>query len=129
MDIGKKLKKARLELKMQQKHVVEKYNIISADINYNKTITNSTLSNWENNVYQPDPDSIAILCNILNINANDLLEIDKVKRDKYCKTILLDDGNSVAIFTNEVWNNIPIIEKMKLLDSIIEEVIKLKKEK
>ena len=83
-----------------QTHVA-KYNKLSKQINNSKktkTITNSTLSNWENNVYQPDPDSISILCNIFNINANELLEIDKIENDYYSKNVTLNDGNSLGIY-------------------------------
>lgn len=132
MNIGQKFKNARLELGLQQKIVVEKYNKISKEISVNKdkakTITNSTLSNWEKNIYQPDPDSIAILCNILNVDANNLLGIDDIENDHYSKTILLNDNNSFCINTEKSWENITNDKKSEIIDSIIEESIKLKKE-
>lgn len=132
MNIGQKFKKARLELGLQQKNVVEKYNKISKQISVNKdkikTITNSTLSNWEKNIYQPDPDSIAILCNILNMDANNLLGIDDIEKDHYSKTILLDKNNSFCINTTKLWDDIKNNDKNDIIDSIIEESIKLKKE-
>lgn len=132
MNIGQKFKNARLELGLQQKTVVEKYNKISKEISVNKdnakTITNATLSNWEKNIYQPDPDSIAILCNILNIDANSLLGIDEIENDHYSKTILLDDNNSFCINTDKPWENIANVKKNEIIDDIIEESIKLKKE-
>lgn len=132
MNIGQKFKKARLELGLQQKNVVEKYNKISKQISVNqnriKTITNSTLSNWEKNIYQPDPDSIAILCNILNMDANNLLGIDDIEKDHYSKTILLDNNNSFCINTTKLWDDIKNNDKNDIIDSIIEESIKLKKE-
>lgn len=131
MDLGNKIKNARVNMNLSQKEIVEKYNLLSQNISkndYYKTITNATLSNWEKNIYEPDPDSIAILCHILNIDANELLEIDRLKKDFYTKKIPLENGATVEIITEVSWEELSEEERKEIMDSVIEESIKIKKE-
>ena len=101
---------------------------ISSDRKNFKTITNATLSNWENNVYEPDPDSIAILCHILKIDANALLEIEKLKKEFHSKKVPLENGAVVEIITEVPWEQLSEEQQKEIMDSVIEESVKIKKE-
>lgn len=132
MDLGKKIKKARSDMNLSQRDTVEKYNKLSKEISSDrknfKTITNATLSNWENNVYEPDPDSIAILCHILKIDANALLEIEKLKKEFHSKKVPLENGAVVEIITEVPWEQLSEEQQKEIMDSVIEESVKIKKE-
>lgn len=62
MSFGNKLKKARLAKKMTQKQLAD---IIS--------VKHNSISNWENDINKPDPDTIELLCGVLEITPNYLL--------------------------------------------------------
>jgi transcriptional regulator with XRE-family HTH domain len=62
MTFGQKLKFARKNKKYTQKELAE---AIGAKHN--------SVSNWENDQNKPDPDTIELICNVLDISANYLL--------------------------------------------------------
>lgn len=62
MSFGSKLKKARLSKKMTQKQLAD---IIS--------VKHNSISNWENDINKPDPDTIELLCGVLEVTPNYLL--------------------------------------------------------
>ena len=62
MTFGQKLKIARKNKKYTQKELAE---AIGAKHN--------SVSNWENDQNKPDPDTIELICNVLDISANYLL--------------------------------------------------------
>lgn len=62
MTFGGKLKKARTEKHMTQKQLAE---MIS--------VKHNSVSNWENDINKPDPDTIELLCGVLDITPNYLL--------------------------------------------------------
>ena len=55
---GNKLKKARISAKLKQ-----------SDLAKILDTTNTTISNWENNVSKPDVDTIEYICGALNVPA------------------------------------------------------------
>lgn len=63
MSISKKLKEARKASKMTQGEAAKKLGI-----------TNTTLSNWENDVSKPDVDMIKKICKLYKVNPNDLYD-------------------------------------------------------
>lgn len=87
MSLGDNIKKARINKGMTQKQLSEKLNVA-----YN------SISNWENSVSKPDPDTILLLCNILDVDANYLLDFNSKKNDSLqdsnerYKQILINKG-------------------------------------
>lgn len=90
MSIGDNIRKARLNLGMNQHELSNK--LVKQGIN----VGNTTISNWENNISKPDPDTISALCEILNIDGNYILgfesnygkETELIKLINECKNIL-----------------------------------------
>lgn len=66
---GEKLKKARIEKGYKQSELGE---ILG--------LKNTTISNWEKGVSNPDVEIVAKLCNILNVTASYFLMIWQVMR-------------------------------------------------
>ena len=67
MSLGDNIRTARIQKKLQQKELAE---ILSSK---GEGVGNTTISNWENGTSKPDPDTIALLCEILDVDANYLL--------------------------------------------------------
>ena len=66
MEIGKKLKDARINAKLTQEKVAEKINV-----------SRQTISNWETEKSYPDIVSVIELSNLYSISLDDLLKGDK----------------------------------------------------
>ena len=66
MTFGEKLRQSRLEKKMTQKQLAD---LIDAKHN--------SVSDWENDKHTPDPDTIELLCGVLEISPNYLLSINE----------------------------------------------------
>lgn len=71
MPLGENIKKARLLKGMNQKELAEA--LKEKDV----LVGNTSISNWENNINKPDPDTISALCEILDVDANFLLDFNK----------------------------------------------------
>lgn len=80
MSVGERIKEARINNKMRQQDVS---NLLFTK--YNVNVTNTTISNWENGVSKPDVDIIYYLCEILNVDANFLLNWDTAKETNNIK--------------------------------------------
>lgn len=71
MPLGNNIKNARSLKGMSQKQLsdaLKEKNII---------VGNTSISNWENGINKPDPDTISALCQILDVDANYLLDFNK----------------------------------------------------
>ena len=66
MEIGKKLKEARLNRDLTQEVIAEKLNV-----------SRQTISNWENETSYPDIISVIELSNLYSISLDDLLKGDE----------------------------------------------------
>ena len=89
MEIGKKLKKARVQSGLTQENVAEKINV-----------SRQAISNWENEKSYPDIISVIELSNLYSISLDDLLKGDekmiehlielylKVQKGKYLFVII-----------------------------------------
>lgn len=66
MEIGKKLKDARIKAKFTQEEIAEELNI-----------SRQTISNWENEKSYPDIISVIELSNLYSISLDDLLKGDE----------------------------------------------------
>lgn len=71
MPLGENIKKARLSKGLNQKELAEA--LKDKEI----SVGNTSVSNWENGINKPDPDTITALCEILNVDANFLLDYNK----------------------------------------------------
>lgn len=71
MPLGENIKKARAKKGMNQKQLAEALKEKDIDVG------NTTISNWENGINKPDPDTISALCEILGTDANYLLDFNK----------------------------------------------------
>lgn len=63
---GHKIRNARKALGMTQKELADKVNA-----------TNTSVSNWENDLNKPDPDTIELICGALDITPNYLLSMNE----------------------------------------------------
>ncbi len=61
-DFGEKLRKVRKEKKLTQRQLAD---LIDAKHN--------SVSNWETGINRPDPDTIGLICGVLQVSPNDLL--------------------------------------------------------
>ena len=71
MPLGNNIKNARSLKGMSQKQLsdaLKEKNII---------VGNTSISNWENGINKPDPDTISALCQILDVDENYLLDFNK----------------------------------------------------
>ena len=62
MTFGRKLKRARTEKHMTQKQLAEML-----------SVKHNSISNWENDINKPDPNTIELICGVLEITPNYLL--------------------------------------------------------
>lgn len=92
---GDKIKAARKAAKLTQQQLAEKINV-----------TNTSISNWENNTSRPDPDTIQHLCWALNVEPNYFFsqeiqekctfDTDRTTEDKYA---VVAETASLAVIT------------------------------
>lgn len=76
MNIGKKLKEARTAAGVAQKELAERLGVYQKDI-----------SRWENGERTPSLEVFARICKILNVSADELLEINSFIKEKEIKTM------------------------------------------
>ena len=123
MSIGKQIKKARLNKKLTQTQLSEKFNEFSKiyskknDIPV-KTISTSAVSNWENEINDPDIDALPILCGILDIDANTLLELN-LEHNKH--NIYKDNDTEIVAITHPNLEDLPDEVKADILKQALEE--------
>ena len=72
MEIGKKLKNARVQSGMTQENVAEKI-----------YVSRQTISNWENERSYPDVHNLIMLCDIYSVSLDDLMkgDIETMKKE------------------------------------------------
>ncbi len=131
------IKTARIKKGWSQQDLANEYNLLVKKINKQNnlnlhTIGRTSITHWETGRYTPEVESIPVLCEILQISADSLLGIDEIMKiqqhSQYEKNILLDDGTKISIHTNKNWEELTKEEKKEIMDSIIEESVKIKKE-
>lgn len=96
MEIGKKLKKARVQSGLTQENVAEKINV-----------SRQTISNWENEKSYPDIISVIELSNLYSISLDDLLIRRKHERCK--KQSKNDLGNYCKYHCRSIADNIKYV--------------------
>lgn len=104
MEIGKKLKKARLDSGMTQEKLAEKINV-----------SRQTISNWENEKSYPDIISVIEISNLYSISLDLLLKGDKKMinyLDESTNTVKSNKRLMVAIIVNIIAAILLIIVNM-----------------
>lgn len=112
MSVGDRIRNARINKGINQKELA---NMLTKK---GISIGNTTISNWEKGTSKPDPDTIAILCEILNVDANYILGFDNVEsKNKIDDNIqvLLDAYQGLSDSDKEFMKNM-IIERRKQID-------------
>ena len=118
MTFGEKIRESRIALKLTQKQLADK---IGAKHN--------SVSDWENDKNKPDPNTIELLCGVLNISPNYLLNTNSDDFSLYEKEIIkkyreLDShGKEMVDFTLEKEYERSVAEKKKS-DNIIPMIVK-----
>lgn len=135
--LSNNIKTARIKKGWSQQKLADEYNLLVKKINKQNnlnlhTIGRTSITHWETGRYTPEVESIPILCEILQISADCLLEIDEIMKIKqhnqYEKNILLNDGIKISIHTDKNWEELTKEEKKEIMDSLIEESVRIKKE-
>lgn len=101
MSIGDNIRSARIAKKMSQKELAE------AISTKEESFGHTSISNWENNINKPDPDTIGLLCEALDVDANFLLGfsspeeifkgLDELDKLLFSKTKALTDDEKKAV--------------------------------
>lgn len=133
MTIGDNIRKKRKEQNLLQSELAALFN---KEFNKyankkkipQKNIDKRTISNWENGISSPNVEYVPFLCKVLKTDANELLDLDSIKEKLFTKKILLDDGSSIEIVTEVPWEQLPEEQQKEIMDSVIEESVKIKKE-
>ena len=100
MTLGDKLKFAREKAELKQVDVMKITNI-----------NNKTLSNWEKNVSNPDPESLKLLAKVYNVSVDYLLGNDSIEQTKKEITDAVSDDAELL----EFWNELKKRDDLKLL--------------
>lgn len=117
---GERLRKLREEIKLSQLELSEYLNI-----------SQQALSKWENNIAQPDNNSLKILSNKFNVSTDYLLGISDNRNPSnglYTKTITDEDGYSIEIKTEVPFNELPKEKQQDMIDTGMEKLFEVKKE-
>ncbi len=141
MSIGKQIKKARLNKGLTQTELSKKFNEFSEIYSKKndvplKKIGTSAVSNWENEINDPDIDALPILCGILDIDANTLLELDlshnthQIYKDKDTEIVALTHPNIENLPDNIKVDMLKqaLEEKQKMILDETEQILNIKKE-
>ena len=99
MEIGKKLKNARVQSGMTQENVAEKINV-----------SRQTISNWENEKSYPDIINVIELSNLYSISLDELLKGDGKMVDK----VLVAGSDTVSFVPNLTHKSINKIAILQL---------------
>lgn len=78
LNLGKNIKNARLNNNFSQKELADKITELAHELGYeNLSYGNTAISNWESGTSKPDADTIFLICKVLNVDANYLLDWDE----------------------------------------------------
>ncbi len=106
MAIGDNIRTARINKGLTQTQLAEL-------LQYRNCIVgNTTISNWENGTSKPDPDTIEELCKILGVDANYLLDFNKIKKESQNDDISKREvlfNKTKEIISNDDWETIEFI--------------------
>lgn len=76
MSLGQNIKRARNKAKLSQEQLATKINMFYKEEEIDSSVGNTAVSNWENGLNKPDPDTIRFICKITNVDPNTLLEFN-----------------------------------------------------
>ena len=83
-EVGKRIKFFREKRGLTQKAFAEEINA-----------RNTTVSNWEKGLTRPDADMLAMICNVLKVSADELLNVNITKME-----LSLEERNLIAGYRN-----------------------------
>lgn len=86
MNLGKKLKQARLEKKLTQKELAKQIK------RKGKNASNTTIANWESGLNNPDIDTLQVICDILQKDGNYFFADDIVNENDTFRYTVEDDA-------------------------------------
>lgn len=118
--LGERLKKLREEIKLSQLELAEYLNI-----------SQQALSKWENNLTQPDIETLITLSNKFDVSIDYLLGKSDNRNSNnglHTKTITDDEGYSVEIKTEAPFNELPKERQQDMIDTAMEKLFEVKKE-
>lgn len=97
MSLGENIKNARNNIKLSQVQLADNLTKKMNSLGFKDfKIGNTTISNWEKGISKPDIDVIFALCEILNVDANYMLDFEKRKKEfeteEQRKKILMEKG-------------------------------------
>lgn len=77
LNLGANIKTARLNSHLSQQEFADKITQFAIELGYEDLkVGNTAISNWENGTSKPDADTIFLICKVLNVDANYLLDWD-----------------------------------------------------
>ena len=117
MEIGKQIKKYRMEMNFSQEELSEKI-----------FVSHQTISNWENNKNYPDVKSLLLLSSLFNVSLDILIKGDLEEMKEQIKKEGIDkfkrDGNIFTIlFILTMVSVVPLIKFMEKYGFIIWSII------
>lgn len=96
-----------------------------------KPITQGSIARWEAGENSPSIDNVFLLSKTLKVPIIKLLDsLDESDNNTqvFRKKILLEDGSSIDIVTEKPWEQLSEEQQKEIMDSVIEESVKIKKE-
>lgn len=132
------LKKLRTEQGLSQSELARRTENICKILNNEnsvtkfKPITQGSIARWEANENSPSIDNVFLLSKTLKVPIIQLLdsgdESFSNNQNNFRKKIVLEDDSSIEIITEVPWDHLTEEEQKEIMDSVIEESVKLKKE-
>lgn len=107
MHLGEKLKNARTEKKLLQKDIAKFLT------DFGRPTSSATISNWELNISEPDIDTLALLCQILEKDGNYFFELENNQDIQFAQYGGLDIADFTEEDMEELKMQIEIIKKRK----------------
>lgn len=75
INLGTNIKNARIEKKLSQQQLADQISKLAIKLGYKDLkFGNTAISNWENGTSKPDADTILLICRVLDVDANYLLD-------------------------------------------------------
>ena len=90
MSVGDNIRRARINNKLSQKELADELSLKGYKVG------NTTISNWESGFSKPDPDTISALCEILDTDANYLLDFSKEENNSEIDNLLFSKAKDLS---------------------------------
>lgn len=117
MTLCNNIRNARINKKLSQKQLAE---LISTG---NVKFGNTAISNWEKGTSKPDADTLCLLCDALDVDANYLLDRNEKKVPNNIKGKLKEGLNENNLFDDDDLSEENFNKLMKFIEKIKEFII------